>query len=349
MNPSVLVALLIVVVAPPLVAVTFGAVRRRISARSARADEAARPAEPVRDASPPGLAEVMRQVRRIDLRTRGLVASQFSGEYHSVFKGQGIEFVEVREYVPGDDVRTIDWNVSARTGTTYVKKYVEERELTVLLAVDLSGSQRFGTRGRFKSEMVAEVAATLAMSAVRNNDRVGLMVFTDRVESFVPPRKGRRHVLRIIRDLLVFRPAEQGTDLAGALRHAVRVMRSRSIVFLVSDFQLAEDRARFETAFALASARHDVVPIVLGDPGDAEIPDVGVLRLVDPETGDVGSVDTGRDDVRERFAKAARKEREALTRAFRRLGVEPIELRTDAPVSTAVLSFFRRRERRLRR
>ncbi|HEY0021700.1 MAG TPA: DUF58 domain-containing protein [Longimicrobium sp.] len=307
------------------------------------------PAPSPDDARPPALADVMRQVRRIDLRTRGLVASQFSGEYHSVFKGQGIEFVEVREYVPGDDVRTIDWNVSARTGTTYVKKYVEERELTVLLAVDLSGSQRFGTRGRFKSEMVAEVAATLAMSAIRNNDRVGLMVFTDRVEAFVPPRKGRRHVLRIIRDLLVFRPAGQGTDLAAALRHAVRVMRSRSIVFLISDFQLSEARARFETAISLAAARHDVVPVVLGDPADGTIPDVGVLRMRDPETRDLVSVDTGRDTVRTRFADDVRDERAALTRTFRRLGVEPIELRTDAPVSTAVLSFFRRRERRLRR
>ncbi len=307
------------------------------------------PAPSLDDARPPALADVMRQVRRIDLRTRGLVASQFSGEYHSVFKGQGIEFVEVREYVPGDDVRTIDWNVSARTGTTYVKKYVEERELTVLLAVDLSGSQRFGTRGRFKSEMVAEVAATLAMSAIRNNDRVGLMVFTDRVEAFVPPRKGRRHVLRIIRDLLVFRPAGQGTDLAAALRHAVRVMRSRSIVFLISDFQLSEARARFETAISLAAARHDVVPVVFGDPADGTIPDVGVLRVQDPETGDLVWVDTGSDAVRTRFADDVRGERAALTRIFRRLGVEPIELRTDAPVSTAVLSFFRRRERRLRR
>src|SRR3712207_3830922 len=179
-----------------------------ILARLRRRPAPAADGEPV---PPPGLADVMRQVRRIDLRTRGLVASQFTGEYHSVFKGQGIEFVEVRAYVPGDDVRTIDWNVSARTGDTFVKKYVEERELTVLLLVDFSGSQRFGTRGRFKSEMVAEVAATLAMSAVRNNDRVGLLVFTDRVELFVPPRKGRRHVLRLVRDLLTYQPGGSGT------------------------------------------------------------------------------------------------------------------------------------------
>lgn len=297
---------------------------------------------------PPQLAEVMRQVRRIDLRTRGLVASQFTGEYHSVFKGQGIEFVEVRAYVPGDDVRTIDWNVSARTDQTFVKKYVEERELTVLLAVDLSASQRFGTRGRFKSEMVPEVAATLAMSAVRNNDRVGLMVFTDRVETFVPPQKGRRHALRILRDLLVFRPAGRGTELAAALEHARRVLRSRSIVFLVSDFQLAADaRTRFERALGGLAARHDVIPVVLADPGDAEVPEVGVLRMMDPETGRTEYVDT--DVAFERFAKEARRERAELVRLFSRLGMDEIELRTDRPVSTAILSFFRRRERRLRR
>ncbi|HEX2079132.1 MAG TPA: DUF58 domain-containing protein [Longimicrobium sp.] len=306
------------------------------------------PVEGEEHPQPPQLAEVMRQVRRIDLRTRGLVASQFTGEYHSVFKGQGIEFVEVRAYVPGDDVRTIDWNVSARTDQTFVKKYVEERELTVLLAVDLSASQRFGTRGRFKSEMVPEVAATLAMSAVRNNDRVGLMVFTDRVEAFVPPQKGRRHALRILRDLLVFRPAGRGTELAAALEHARRVLRSRSIVFLVSDFQLAADaRTRFERALRGLAARHDVIPVVLADPGDAAVPEVGVLRVMDPETGRVEYVDT--DVAFERFAKAARKERAELARLFRRLGMDEIELRTDRPVSTAVLSFFRRRERRLRR
>ncbi len=302
-------------------------------------------AEPV---PPPGLADVMRQVRRIDLRTRGLVASQFTGEYHSVFKGQGLEFVEVREYVPGDDVRTIDWNVSARTGQTFVKKYVEEREMTVLLAVDLSASQRFGTRGRFKSEMVPEVAATLAMSAVRNNDRVGLLAFTDRVEAFVPPQKGRRHALRILRDLLVFRPSGIGTDLAGALEHARRVLRSRSIIFLVSDFQLSADsRTRFERALGGVATRHDVIPVVLADPADAEMPEVGVLRLMDPETGRMTYVDT--DAAVDRFSKSASKERAELARVFRRLGMDEIQLRTDRPVSTAVVSFFRRRERRLRR
>jgi uncharacterized protein (DUF58 family) len=299
-------------------------------------------------APPPGLAEVMRQVRRIDLRTRGLVASQFTGEYHSVFKGQGIEFVEVREYVPGDDVRTIDWNVSARTGHAFVKKYVEERELTVLLAVDLSASQRWGTRGRMKSEMVPEVAATLAMSAVRNNDRVGLLVFTDRVEAFVPPQKGRRHALRILRDLLVFQPAGRGTDLAAAVEHARRVLRSRSIVFLISDFRVPDGgRAALERALGGVALRHDVIPVVLADPADVQVPEIGVLRVMDPETGRSAYVDT--DAAAERFRKQAQAERGELTRLFRRLGMDEIELRTDAAVSAAVLSFFRRRERRLRR
>lgn len=299
-------------------------------------------------APPPGLAEVMRQVRRIDLRTRGLVASQFTGEYHSVFKGQGIEFVEVREYVPGDDVRTIDWNVSARMDGTFVKKYVEERELTVLLAVDLSASQRWGTRGRTKSEMVPEVAATLAMSAVRNNDRVGLLVFTDRVEAFVPPQKGRRHALRILRDLLVFKPGGRGTDLAAAVEHARRTLRSRSIIFLVSDFRVPDGgRAALERALGGVALRHDVIPVVLADPADAKVPELGVLRVMDPETGRAVYVDT--DVAAERFGKQAQAERAELARLFRRLGMDEIELRTDGAVSAAVLSFFRRRERRLRR
>jgi uncharacterized protein (DUF58 family) len=308
----------------------------------------ARPDPDAVGAPPRNLAEIMRQVRRIDLRTRGLVASQFTGEYHSVFKGQGIEFVEVREYVPGDDVRTIDWNVSARTGHAFVKKYVEERELTVLLAVDLSASQRWGTRGRMKSEMVPEIAATLAMSAVRNNDRVGLLVFSDRVEAFVPPQKGRRHALRILRDLLVFQPQGRGTDLAAALEHARRVLRSRSIIFLLSDFRVsAEGRGALERALGGLAVRHDVIPILLADPGDARVPEVGVLRVMDPETGETAYVDT--DAAAERFGAQAQAERGELRRLFRRLGMDEIELRTDGAVAGAVLAFFRRRERRLRR
>jgi len=318
---------------------------RRIFARGGRSRMAALPAHA---STAPALPEVLRQVRRIELRTRGLVSSRFSGEYHSVFKGQGIEFVEVREYLPGDDVRTIDWNVSARTGGVFVKKYVEERELSVLLMVDLSGSERFGTRGRFKSEMVAEVAASLAMSAVRNNDRVALLVFTDTIELFVPPRKGRRHALRIVRDLLSFEPAGTGTDLRGAVEYATRLLRSRSIVFLVSDFQ-APLTPELERAMTLLAFGHDVVPVVLTDAAEMEVPEAGLIQLVDPETGALVVFNTGNERQRRAFAAAVEQERTALRRAFRRLGLDAIELRTDEPSSTAILSFFRRRERRLRR
>ncbi len=294
------------------------------------------------------LAEVLRQVRRIELRTRGLVDSRFSGEYHSVFKGQGLEFVEVREYLPGDDVRTIDWNVSARTGRTHVKKHVEERELTVLLAVDLSGSQRFGTRGRFRAELAAEVAATLAMAAVRNNDRVALLAFTDRIEAFVPPGKGRRHVLRIVRDLLALEPEGRGTDAAQALRWSVRALRSRSIVFLLSDFAGAAAGEAFERALATAAVRHDVVPVTLVDPADVELPDAGLLRVVDPETGEDAWIDTSRAAVRKAYAEAARADRDGARRLFRRLGLDEVELRTDVSWTAPLLAFFRRREARRR-
>ena len=303
---------------------------------------------PATASTAPALPEVLRTVRRIELRTRGLVSSRFSGEYHSVFKGQGIEFVEVREYNPGDDVRTIDWNVSARTGGVFVKKYVEERELSVLLMVDLSGSERFGTRGRFKSEMVPEVAASLAMSAVRNNDRVALLVFTDEIELFVPPRKGRRHALRIVRDLLSYDPKGTGTDLTAAIEYAARVLRSRSIAFLVSDFQQPLTRG-LERALTALAARHDVVPVALTDPAELEIPDVGLIQVRDPETGALVVFNAGNNERREAFQRAVEEERNAIRRAFRRLGLDAIELRTGEPVSTAILSFFRRRERRLRR
>jgi uncharacterized protein (DUF58 family) len=298
---------------------------------------------------PTASREVLRQVRRIDLRTRGLVNSRFTGDYHSVFKGQGIEFAEVREYQPGDDVRAIDWNVTARLGTPFVKRFVEERELTVLLVVDLSGSQRWGTRGRLKSELVAEVAATLAMSAMRNNDRVGLLLLTDRVEWFVPPRKGRRHVLRLIRDLLAFRPEGKGTDLGAGVQYVARLLGSRSIVFLFSDFQLGEGWDPFARSLTRATDRHDVVAVTLTDPGDAALPDVGLLSLRDPETGERVVVDTSSAGTRERFSRLVRAEAERATRLFRRLGVDEIRVGTDAPYTSALLAFFQRRERRKRR
>lgn len=293
--------------------------------------------------------DVLRQVRRIDLRTRGLVNSRFSGEYHSVFKGQGIEFAEVRQYQPGDDVRSIDWNVTARLGEPYLKRYIEERELTVLLVVDLSGSQRWGSRGRLKSEVVVEVAATLAMSAIRNNDRVGLLLITSQVEWFVQPRKGRRHVLRLVRDLLAFQPAHRGTDLSAGLEYALRLAPSRSIVFVFSDFRLGDGWEEFSSTLTAATARHDVVAVHLTDPMDAELPAVGLLTVSDPETGKVTHLDTSSVAGREAFARAANADSEQARRLFRRRQVDEIRLRTDSSFGRELLSFFQRRERRLRR
>ncbi|HEX6938300.1 MAG TPA: DUF58 domain-containing protein [Longimicrobiales bacterium] len=315
-------------------------------------------ATPRAPASPGGVPrEVLRQVRLIELRTRGWVDSLFGGEYHSVFKGQGMEFAEVREYQPGDEVRAIDWNVTARMGHPYVKRYVEERELTVLLAVDLSGSEQFGTRGRFKAELAAEIAAVLALSAVRNNDRVGLLVFTDHVEHFVPPKKGRRHVLRLIRDVLAFRPRGRGTELVAALDFAARVLPHRAIVFVLSDFQLGggsagdapRRREAFERTLRLVSGRHDVVAVSITDAAEEEIPDAGVLVLVDPETGEEHAVDTGRPVLRAAYGARVAAGREWTRRLFRRLGVDEIAVRTDASYVAPLLGFFRRRARMSRR
>jgi hypothetical protein len=236
-----------------------------------QSDAAADPVAPAVQTAPVS-REVLRQVRLIELRTRGLVNSLFGGEYNSVFRGQGMEFSEVREYEPGDDVRNIDWNVTARTGHPYVKKHVEERELTVLLVVDLSGSEQFGTRGRFKAELAAELAAVLALSAIRNNDRVGLILFSDYIEHVVPPRKGRRHALRMIRDVLAFRPTGRGTDTAGALDYAARLLPHRGIIFLLSDFAEhggAGQAEQWEKTLRLVSRRHDLVAVRISDPGGA--------------------------------------------------------------------------------
>jgi uncharacterized protein (DUF58 family) len=298
--------------------------------------------------------EILRQVRRIELRTRGLVNSLFGGEYRSVFRGQGMEFSEVRAYEPGDDVRYIDWNVTARTGEPYVKKHVEERELTVLLVVDLSGSEQFGTRGRFKAELAAELAAVLALAAIRNNDRVGLVLFSDRIEHVVPPRKGSRHAMRMIRDVLAFRPAGRGTDMAAAIDYAARLLPHRGIIFLLSDFAPAAgaravDRAHFEKVLRQVSRRHDLVAVAIADPAELALPAIGLVALEDPETGQLAYVDTSRAGVREIFNVALAKERIELRRLFRRLGIDRIDVRTDRPYVRPLLAFFRRRERRRRR
>lgn len=302
--------------------------------------------------------EVLKQVRLIELRTRGLVDSIFGGEYQSVFRGQGMEFAEVREYEAGDDVRNIDWNVTARIGHPYVKKHVEERELTLLLLVDLSGSEQFATRGRFKAELAAELAAVLALSATRNNDRVGLVMFTDHIEHVVPPRKGRRHVLRLIRDVLAFRPKGRGTDIGAALDYAARLMPHRGIIFLVSDFVPTGSETDFpadgggigwERTLRLVSMRHDVVAINLTDAAEQALPRVGILVVQDPETGEEVAVDTGSVAVQAGFSAQVSHEEQERRRLFRRLGVDEIEVRTHESYVRPLLAFFRRRERKRRR
>lgn len=289
--------------------------------------------------------EVLRQVKLLELQTRGLVNSLFTGEYRSVFKGQGMEFAEVREYQAGDEVRSIDWNVTARMGRPFVKRYIEERELTVMLAVDLSGSERFGTRGRFKSELASELAAVLAMSAIRNNDRVGAVLFTDRIEHVVPPRKGRRHALRLMRDLLVFEPSGTRTDLPAALEYTGKMLSHKSIIFVVSDFQADE----IEHPLKLLAQRHDVVAVTVDDPSEQTLPDIGLARFVDPETGVTLDVDTSDPSVRTQFAAAVEEEISGRRRLLRRLAIDEIPVHTDGSVVEPLIRFFRARETRSRR
>jgi uncharacterized protein (DUF58 family) len=289
--------------------------------------------------------EILRQVKLIELRTRGLVNSVFTGEYRSVFKGQGMEFSEVREYQPGDEVRSIDWNVTARMRRPFVKRYIEERELTVMLVVDLSGSERFGTVKRFKSELASELAAVLAMSAVRNNDRVGVLLFTDRIEHVIPPRKGRRHVLRIIRDLLAFEPVGRGTDMVTAIDYVARMLNQKAIVFIVSDF-LEDD---IDHPLKLLAQRHDVVAVTVEDPSERDLPDIGIARLIDPETGETFEVDTSHPDVRNSYSTRVSTERENRKHLLRRLAIDEVAVRTEAGVVEPLLRFFRARETRSRR
>lgn len=287
-------------------------------------------------------ADVLRQVRRIEVRTRRLVDSRFAGEYRSLFKGQGMEFAEVREYQPGDEVRSIDWNVSARMGKPFVKRYVEERELTVMLAVDLSGSSRFGTRARFKHDLAIELAGVLSLAAVRNNDRVGLMLFTDRVEHALPARKGRKHALRLIRDLLTVEPKGRGTSMSVTVDRLMRLLPHRSVVFLASDFMAAD----IEKPLARLAQRHDVIAVTLEDPAERVLPDVGPARLEDPETGEVLEIDTSHPSVRAAFAQRVAADDEARRKLFGRLGLDEIIVHTEHGYVDALLAFFRARSRR---
>jgi uncharacterized protein (DUF58 family) len=290
--------------------------------------------------------ELIQRVRRIELASRRAVEDTLSGRYHSVFKGRGMDFHEVRAYAPGDDVRAIDWNVSARSGQLHVKRFVEERELTVMVLCDLSGSADFGSGARSKAEVAAEIAALLALSAVANGDRVGLVLFTDQVERFVPPRKGRRHALRLVSEVLQFRPRSPRTDVAAALELLRRALRRHAVTFVLSDF--LDDEARLERALKVVSRKHDVVPIRLDDRLERELPAAGLALLEDPETGLVVRADLGDRRLREELRAAAAARDDRLRRLFARLELDHASVRADdADYVTPLVAFFEARARRL--
>jgi uncharacterized protein (DUF58 family) len=298
------------------------------------------------DAGSGGLVprEILRTIRRIEIRTRRLVNESLAGEYHSVFRGRGMEFSDVREYQMGDDIRTIDWNVTSRMGHPFVKKFVEERELTVALVVDASASRDFGSVRRMKGDVAAEVSALLAFSAIKNNDRVGLLLFSDLIEKYVPPKKGRLHVLRVIRELLFNTPASRGTDIGAALDYAMRVFRRRSVMFLISDFM----SPGYERALRYAVRRHDLVALVIGDPREEALPDVGLLEVEDAETGETLVIDTGDQKLRREYAARAIARRAERKKLFRSLGVDFVNLTTDRPYDAPLVRFFEARARRAR-
>ncbi|MBN2507605.1 MAG: DUF58 domain-containing protein [Verrucomicrobia bacterium] len=308
--------------------------------------------------------EILKKIRQIEIRTNRLVSETLAGQYHSVFKGQGMNFEEVREYQPGDEVRSIDWNVTARMNHPFVKKFVEERELTVMLLVDLSGSGLFGSVAQSKRELAAEIASVLAFSAIRNNDKVGLILFTDQVETYIPPRKGRRHVLRVIREVLFFEPRRRGTDLNCALEFLSRVMTHHAIAVILSDFLLPSAATPFlryrragappaqnlaEAAFVAlrqANRRHDVVAVQITDRFERELPALGRLMLKDAETGEVMELNTGDPARRAAFARKQGQAQKELERLFQSAAIDAIQLRTDQPYAAALGRFFETREKR---
>jgi uncharacterized protein (DUF58 family) len=309
--------------------------------------------------------EILKKIRQIEIRTNRLVTESLAGQYHSVFKGQGMNFDEVREYQPGDEVRSIDWNVTARMNHPFIKKFVEERELTLMLMVDVSGSGLFGSRSQSKRELAAEIASVLAFSAIRNNDKVGLILFSDEVEKFIPPRKGRRHVLRVIREVLFFEPKRHGTDLNTALEFLLRVTPHKAIAVVISDFlgspaetsgQRRRPRPQMMLLESLAQAsypmlrhanrRHDLVAVQIADPYELELPALGRLVLKDAETGEVVEVNTGDQRKRAAFAERQSRAQADLGRLFRSAGIDAIQLRTDQPYGAALGRFFETREKR---
>jgi uncharacterized protein (DUF58 family) len=288
--------------------------------------------------------EILKKVRRIEISTRGLVNDVLSGEYHSVFKGRGMEFSEVREYQIGDDIRTIDWNVTARHGHPYVKVFEEERELTVMLMVDASSSGEFGSHQQMKGEIAVEICALLAFSAIKNNDKVGLIIFTDKIEKFVPPRKGKSHVLRVLRELLYFKPEDQRTDIGLAMEYFSQVIHRRSVVFLISDFL----SRGFERPLRIASQKHDIIAIHMIDPRELELPPLGFIELEDAETGEQILLDTNDDRVRGLFTEQAVQAMGDQDKLFKSMNMDSIRIRTDQSYIEPLIRFFRMRAKRFR-
>ena len=290
--------------------------------------------------------EVLKKVRQIEIRTNREVTDVLGGQYHSVFKGHGMEFEEVREYLPGDEVRSIDWNVTARFGHPYIKKFKEERELTVMLIVDVSASGQFGSVRQTKNELAAELAAVLAFSAIRNNDKVGLIMFTDQIEKYLSPKKGRGHVLRVIREILAFQPKGRGTNLKAALDYLNHVQSRRAVTFVLSDFQV-QDEETVRKKLRVASKRHDVIALSLRDPREEELPAVGLVELRDAETDERALVDTFDRNVREQFAAKSRLRLEALRHMLRSASVDHVEIRCETDYMLPLIKFFKMRGRRI--
>ena len=287
--------------------------------------------------------EILHKIRRLELRTRRLVESSFAGQYQSVFKGRGMNFEEVRPYTPGDEIRAIDWNVTARAGEPYIKKFTEEREMTVMILLDVSASGDFGSVDQSKRELAAEVAAILAFSAIHNNDKVGLLLFSDQVELFIPPKKGRHHILRLIREMLYFRPKGTGTDLNGALEYMNKLITRRAVVFVISDFLTGD----FSRPLTVSARRHDMVALPIVDPAEESLPNVGVILLEDPETGDQIEIDTSRRAISRSYARHSEMRTKEMHSLFGARGIDMVVLRTDKDYLPVLRNFFERRGRRL--
>lgn len=293
--------------------------------------------------------DLIKKIRKIEIKTRGLSNQIFSGEYHSAFKGRGMAFSEVREYIPGDDIRAIDWNVTARLNHPYVKVFEEERELTVMLLVDVSGSGEFGTKTQFKKEMITELCAVLSFSAIQNNDKIGIVFFSDQIEKFIPPKKGKSHILRIIRELISFKPANRKTDIALALRYFTNVIKKRSIAFLISDFMegnYTQKKKVFEDALKIAGKKHDLVALRIYDEREIILPDLGLINIVDAETDENRWIDSGSQIVRREFEIAARNRERDLNDVFNRSGIDCTNIRTDQNYVQPLIKLFKKREKR---